>query len=101
MTANPLTGQILAAVNSSREELNAYALADIATFTGCLRDTLPDVEPAVIGQVLLHVADLYGTFATCSHSKPITTEARVAVLLFGQVGQRLYLGDTRDEQTQG
>lgn len=104
MTANPTTDQILANLAEIRRgaeqivPMPAEARDDIATFAERLTDTLPGVDPAVIGQVLLHGADVYGMYATCDNRRPITTEALIAVVTLGEVGRRLYLGDAAGEQ---
>lgn len=107
MTANPLTDQILANLTDIRRQAERIAPIpaeghdDIALFAKRLTDSLPGVDRALIGQVLAHSADVYGMFATCGNRRPLTTEALIAVVTLGEAGRRLYLGGTRDEQTQG
>lgn len=97
MTANPTTDQILANLAEIRREtehaapMPATARADAATFAQRLTDTLPGIDPATAGQVLLHAADIYGMWATCDNRQPLSTEALIAVVMLGEVGRRLYL----------
>jgi hypothetical protein len=90
MTANPLTDQIAANIATHACDLSQYALDDIALFAERMHDTLPGVNDAVIGQVLLHAADLYATFATNNHTTRIGRESLVAVQMLGEAGRRLY-----------
>lgn len=102
MTANPTTDQILANLARIRRDaehaapMPPEARDDLATFAERLTDTLPDIDPDLIGQVLLHTADVYGMFATADNRRLITTEALIAVVTLGEVGQRLYLGTHYD-----
>jgi hypothetical protein len=105
MTANPTTDQILANLADlnrraeSRNPMPDEAREDIATFVQRLTDTLPGIDPATTGQVLLHTADVYGMWASADNTRPITTEALVTVLMLGEVGRRLYLDDRQDTNT--
>lgn len=100
MTANPLTDQIAANITAHSGNLHQNALDDIALFAERMHDTLPGVSDAVIGQVLLHAADLYATFATNNHATRIGRESLVAVQMLGNAGQRLYLGDDHSQRTE-
>lgn len=101
MTANPTTDQILANLARVRRDaelvvpMPAKARDDMAEFAERLTDTLPGIDPAVIGQVLLHAADVYGMFATCGNRLSMSRDTVIAVLTLGDVGRRLYLGDER------
>jgi hypothetical protein len=105
VTANPTTDQILAnlaEINRRAEACDPIpdgARGDVATFTQRLTDTLPGIDPATAGQVLLHAADVYGMWATGDGKRPITREALIAVRMLGEVGRRLYLDDRRDTNT--
>lgn len=102
MTANPTTDQILANLADlnrraeTRNPMPDEARDDIATFVQRLTDTLPGIDAATVGQVLLHTADVFGMWATADGKRPITHEALVAVLMLGKVGRRLWLGDEHE-----
>lgn len=103
MTTSPTTDQILANLAEISREAKEFSPIpaklrdDIATFVERLTDSLPDIDPATIGRTLIHAADVYGMFATWSNQQPISDEALVAVLMLGEVGRRLYLGDDSPE----
>lgn len=108
MTANPTTAEILANLADIACEVEAEVgpitdklRDDVATFTQRLTDSLPDVDPATAGEVLLHAADIYGMCATRDNEQPISDEAFVAVWMLGEVGRRLYLGDNHDQDSEG
>lgn len=97
MTANPLTDQIAANITARSGNLHQNALDDIALFAERMHNTLPGIDDAVIGQVLLHAADLYATFASNNHTTRLDSPSMVAVQMLGNAGQRLYLGTDTPE----
>lgn len=102
MTAPPTTAEILANLADLNRRADDHAPMepalrdDIGTFTQRLADSLPDIDPAVAGRVLIHTADIYGMFATWGNRQPLSDEALTAVQVLGEVGQRLYLGDVHN-----
>lgn len=97
MTANPLTDQIAANVRTHSSGLHQNALDDIALFAERMHNTLPGIDDAVIGQVLLHAAELYATFASNNHTTRLDSPSMVAVQMLGNAGQRLYFGTDTPE----
>lgn len=109
MITIPTTAQVLANLATiAREAEESYEpnpitaghRDDVEPFTQRLTDSLPDLDPATVGRVLIHVADIYGMFATYSNQQPISDEAFVTVWMLGQVGRRLYLGDDHSQRTE-
>lgn len=98
MTAIPTTDQILANLVDLGREAEACKLItaklrdDADTFTQRLTDSLPGVDPAIAGEVLVRTADVFGMFATWGNQQPLSDEALVAVWMLGEVGRRLYCG---------
>lgn len=101
MTANPLTDQIAANIRTNSGSLHQNALDDIALFAERMHDSLPGIDDAVIGQVLLHAADLYATFASNNHTTRMDSASMVAVRMLGNAGQLLWLGDNHHQDLEG
>lgn len=99
MTAIPTTDQILASLTDSRRPpVTQNEADDVARSAAFMREQLPDIDPAVVGRVLLHASDVFGAFATRHGRQRIGFEELAAVRLIGGAGQQMYLGD---ERTQG
>lgn len=110
MITTPTTAQILenlaAIAREAEESCKPSPIADgirddVEPFTQRLTDSLPDLDLATVGRVLIHAADIYGMFATYSNQQPISDEAFVAVWMLGEAGRRLYVGDNHNQDPEG
>jgi hypothetical protein len=99
MSANPLTDQYLAHIDDERRKAG-LAPEDIdASVDNCcahLRAALPNVDPATLGEVLLHAMALHGTVRTAYADRGFDgrTASKIAVNLISLTGERLYTNAT-------
>lgn len=94
MSANPVTDQVVANLHFVRAQIDSTPqpiLDSYAEFGRRITGGLPDIDPAVIGEVLLHAGELWASFATNgvpgSHL-PLSAVAPVRMLT--EAGYRLY-----------
>lgn len=96
MTANPITDQILANLHDVRRQLHhrwptPHAFGAIFDeFADAVAAGLPDVDRAVIGQVLLHAGDAFASLVGAGREGVVPVSQMLPVRMLAEAGQRLY-----------
>lgn len=96
MAANPVTDQVLADLENVRAHIASTPRSILATYDEFARRItggLPDIEPAIIGEVLLHAGALWASFATNGSTKPLPISAVLPMRMLTEAGHRLYTPD--------